>query len=262
MCRKNIFNFKSLLRTKCSVLAIIIVLFPEVSRASFQSNFQIPQFPTFIRNPNGSQMQLTGIFIPLLPRNISQNTLTNARPQALPMLKIGNFGNKDVIKKGKKSMFTKEEDAKLRQLVESVTEISWPAIARFMPGRTARQCRERWVFHLSPNVSRDPWSEGEDALLNKLYADLGPKWSKMVPYFKGRTDYAIRHRYDVLQNRVARRNEINGITRFVAANGQNSVDEENQAGAKSVNQALVKIPSILELVNLNIISKNGVESEE
>ena len=41
--------------------------------------------------------------------------------------------------------FSQEEDDQLRRLVEANGIKNWSLIAEQMPGRTARQCRERWT---------------------------------------------------------------------------------------------------------------------
>lgn len=45
----------------------------------------------------------------------------------------------------------------------------WSDLARHIPGRIAKQCRERYLNHLDPSLRKDmPWSEDEEALLMRL----------------------------------------------------------------------------------------------
>lgn len=39
---------------------------------------------------------------------------------------------------------------------------SWPVVAKALPGRSAKMCRERWEQHLDPKANRTPWSEDEN----------------------------------------------------------------------------------------------------
>ena len=57
--------------------------------------------------------------------------------------------------------------------------IKWQDIADKMPGRLARQCRERWLYQANPNVVKDKWTDAEDLQLVKLYQQFGSQWKRM-----------------------------------------------------------------------------------
>ena len=63
-----------------------------------------------------------------------------------------------------KSPFTPEEDARLKELVAEKGDRQWNVIQGLMPGRNARQCRERWRNYLSPEVKNGPWTKEEDEI--------------------------------------------------------------------------------------------------
>eukprot|EP00904_Undaria_pinnatifida_P006041 jgi/Undpi1/2567/HiC_scaffold_13.g05946.m1 len=64
--------------------------------------------------------------------------------------------------------WTAEEDERLSKLVE-VVGMKWSDLARHIPGRIAKQCRERYLNHLDPSLRKDmPWTEDEEALLMRL----------------------------------------------------------------------------------------------
>lgn len=47
--------------------------------------------------------------------------------------------------------------------------MQWSDLARHIPGRIAKQCRERYLNHLDPSLRKDmPWTEDEEALLMRL----------------------------------------------------------------------------------------------
>jgi hypothetical protein len=84
-----------------------------------------------------------------------------------------------------------------------------------MPGRSPRQCRERWHHYLTPAVSSDPFTREEDALLAAKYAEIGPKWKLIAGLFEGRTDISIKNQW-LLLNRRQRRAEA-GLDDLVPA---------------------------------------------
>ena len=94
-----------------------------------------------------------------------------------------------------KKYFTHDEDQYLRQLIAQYGDNNWPIVAYYMPGRTPRQCRERYIGYLSPNLKNTPWTPEEDLLLLQKLQELGPKWMKMVPFFEGRSDSNIKNRW-------------------------------------------------------------------
>ena len=100
-----------------------------------------------------------------------------------------------------KSKFTVEEDIFLRSLVAQFGENNWQQIARNMPKRNPRQCKERWMNYLSPMVRNTPWTPEEDELLKRKVAELGQKWVRIAKFFPMRTDINIKNRYLVLMRR-------------------------------------------------------------
>lgn len=66
----------------------------------------------------------------------------------------------------------------------------WTDIAKDVPGRTRKQCRERWRYHLDPAVNREPWCDEEDEKLLRAYDELGSKWVEIARRLPGRTDNA------------------------------------------------------------------------
>lgn len=62
-------------------------------------------------------------------------------------------------------MWTKEEDDKLKSLVQVYGPKNWSLIAKHFEGRIGKQCRERWHNHLNPDIKKEKWSEEEDSTL-------------------------------------------------------------------------------------------------
>lgn len=73
---------------------------------------------------------------------------------------------------------------------------NWHKIARFVPGRTSTQCREKWANCLDPNVNHGKWTKEEDAKLREAMAEheIG-NWSKIASHVPRRTDNQCRRRW-------------------------------------------------------------------
>ena len=109
--------------------------------------------------------------------------------------------NPDIIR-GK---WTGEEDAIIIRFVEQNGPKSWSKLKTILPGRTGKQCRERWRDHLDPNVNRSPFTEEEDRILIMLHGQFGNQWVKIAQHLPGRSDNAIKNRWNAtLKKRLAR----------------------------------------------------------
>ena len=107
-----------------------------------------------------------------------------------------------------KRKFTQEEDRVILEMVKQYGIRVWKQISERLGSRTPRQCRERWKNYLSPGIDSSPWTHDEDAILEKMVRQLGPKWSIIRDSLPGRTDVNIKNRYALIQRRSMRQ----GIT--------------------------------------------------
>mmetsp|Transcript_49779 Transcript_49779/g.137967 ORF Transcript_49779/g.137967 Transcript_49779/m.137967 type:complete len:699 (+) Transcript_49779:20-2116(+) len=110
-----------------------------------------------------------------------------------------------------KVAWTTEEDEKLVAAVEKFGATRWSLISAHVPGRVGKQCRERWFNHLCPEVSKGSWTAEEDEIIAQGVLELGTKWSEIVKRLPGRTDNAIKNRFNSNKRRevrAARREEL------------------------------------------------------
>ena len=103
---------------------------------------------------------------------------------------------------GVKHRFTPQEDALIKELVETVGIKGWREVAARLPGLGFRQVRERYVNYIQQHTAIKEWTREEDDLLLQKYQELGSKWSRMAPLFPGRTDVHLRNRMRLLLRRM------------------------------------------------------------
>ena len=92
--------------------------------------------------------------------------------------------------------WTPAEDVVLLSAVKEGGPRNWSIIAKRLPGRIGKQCRERWHNHLDPEISKRAWTEEEDVIIQMGVAQLGHKWSEIALQLPGRTDNAVKNRYN------------------------------------------------------------------
>ena len=125
-----------------------------------------------------------------------------------------NFGNKTAIEclskwqsltnpqviKGKGS-WTAEEDVILREK-RALYGRKWAKIAAHLPGRQGKQCRERFVNHLDPDLKKGEWTDDEEAILIAMHENHGNRWANISKHLPGRSDNDVKnHWYSTIQRK-------------------------------------------------------------
>ncbi|PSN48420.1 hypothetical protein C0J52_08626 [Blattella germanica] len=113
----------------------------------------------------------------------------------------------------KRGRFTKHEDILVVAAVRRYGTDDFKRVARFVPGRTSIQVRDRYNGFLKLRTYYQPWTQADDSLLMSLVEMHGVgNWSKISESFENRTRTQIRHRYTTIMSWMRRTSEDKGIT--------------------------------------------------
>ena len=121
---------------------------------------------------------------------------------------MSNKENLLTSKKKNKIPWTREEDELLKNLVNINGPKKWTVIAKELPYREGKQCRERWHNHINPYISKNRWSDYEEWLLFLLHKIHGNKWARISSYLSNRTDNTIKNHWNsIMKKKISYFNE-------------------------------------------------------
>lgn len=96
----------------------------------------------------------------------------------------------------KRRRWSPEEDKRLESIIEQHGAGNWSKISLLHGTRDGKQCRERWLYHIGPNVNKSPLTKEEMALLVQMQAQYGNRWSEISAMMPGRTAASIKNHWN------------------------------------------------------------------
>ena len=100
----------------------------------------------------------------------------------------------------KKARWTSIEDLLLVDVIKKYGSKNWSFIATFIPGRTGKQCRERWIVQHDPSFKRESFSNEEDNIIIHYQGICGNRWSIISKFLPGRSTTNVKNRWKYLKN--------------------------------------------------------------
>lgn len=96
--------------------------------------------------------------------------------------------------RNKRRGWSATEDAQLLELIDMHGK-KWTEVGKMINGRTGKQVRDRFVNVLMPNIKKKNWTIAEDQLIIDLFAEFGPKWTKIAEHMDGRPEVQVKNRF-------------------------------------------------------------------
>lgn len=155
-----------------------------------------------------------------------------------------------------KRLFTAREDEHLRKLVATYGPRNWINIASKMKNRSDRQVRERWRYYLDPEAASSPWTPEEDALLNELFDQLGPKWSKIMNFFVNKNRISVKNRWNYLVRNSNKKAKKRFDILLEPSTEDESLNTESENSAESTDEGPKEVPTNLDYLNINIVDES------
>lgn len=151
----------------------------------------------------------------------------------------------------KKTKWMPNEDNLLQEGIQRFGLGQWTKIAKLVPGRSAKQCRERWTGQLDPKINHSEWTSQEDYFLCAIHVKLGNQWAKIAKLLPGRSPNAVKNRF-----------------RFLSKNRSSSDEESNTTSPPEVAKPLPQenlvvssqiVPSTKQIIGEEFFPTDDIE---
>jgi len=112
-----------------------------------------------------------------------------------------------------------EEDTQLVKLIKKYGTKNWRVVASHLKERTPKQCRERWINHLDPEIVKGKLTAEEWNLVMESQEEIGNRWSEIAKLLPGRTPNQIKNVWHAMMRRETKqrnpKRKLSGIDQMI-----------------------------------------------
>ena len=207
----------------------------QVPRPEFFSSVQSPNFISPVSQEPGNHM-------------IRNFEFPVQQPQFQPQMNAPKVINEPTTSY-KKAKWTSDEDNLLKMMVKNQGTNNWSLIAQSIPGRTGKQCRERWLNQLRPELNKNNWTPQEDAILIQQQQIHGNMWTKIAQYLPGRSANNVKNRWSWISRHHTSASLLAQMIPLQPAQIQSPISSINRFNVQPVNLGMQTAPIELQWGN-------------
>ena len=161
---------------------------------------------------------------------------------------------KNSQRSAKNGNWTNQEDQLLFSWVERYGPTKWTECSKEIKGRCGKQCRERWVNILNPNVKKGNWSDQEQDIIFNSLATYNTSWSLMSNILPGRTENSIKN-YFYSSIRRLKSNNLFGALKSTYVTRRFSPQQALES-VKTAQNDLAKLNRLSQKICMFLFEKN------
>ena len=139
----------------------------------------------------------------------------------------------------KKGTWSQEEDKVLLDWVQKHGSVKWTECSKRIPGRCGKQCRERWVNILNPDVKKGNWKDEEQQAIFEGLKRAFSSWSYLSKSIPGRTENSIKNYFYSSIRRIKSNIIFNDLKKLYT--GQVTREELKKNREDDINKELQKM---------------------
>jgi hypothetical protein len=129
--------------------------------------------------------------------------------------------------------------------------------------KSSKQCRERWVNCLCPNINKGIWSEKEENILFSTQLKIGNKWSELTRLLPGRSENDIKnHFYSKLRKYIRKICKELHKSQILENNGINSSYYCSNKVYSLIQKENIPLLNLSKKTIINIIQKDYLIKQE
>ena len=129
--------------------------------------------------------------------------------------------------------------------------------------KSGKQCRERWINFLCPNINKGMWSEKEEKILFSTQLKIGNKWSELAKLLPGRSENDIKnHFYSKLRKYIRKICKELHKSKILEKKGINSSYYSSQKVYSLIQKENLSLVNLSKNSIINIIQKDYLNKQE